>query len=36
MSGAMMEKEIDQMIKRYQQRMHDIVRYYNDNEYFDD
>jgi hypothetical protein len=36
MSGAMMEKEIDQMLKRHQQRMYDINRYYNDNEYFDD
>lgn len=36
MSGAMMEKEIDQMLKRHQQRMYDINRYYDDNEYFDD
>jgi hypothetical protein len=33
-SGVKMEKEIEQMLRRHQQRMEDINRYYPDNQYF--
>lgn len=33
-NGAQMEKEIDQMLFRHQQRIKDIMRYYPDNDYF--
>lgn len=34
--GAYMEKEIDKMIIRHDQRINDISRYYPDNDYFDE